>query len=84
MEDSANGQANFRTLSVLGELQIANGMVAEGKKTMDRALASPTGTPIDIHQAARFQQIQGNNELAREVFLANAKKHPATRRTSRI
>jgi Protein of unknown function (DUF2911) len=76
VEDPANGQANFRTLSTLAELQIANGMVEDGKKTMDRALASPTGTAIDLHQAARFQQMQGNNQMAKEIYFANAKKHP--------
>ncbi len=76
VEDPANGQSNFLTLSVLAELQMANGQKEEGAKTMDLALASPTGTPIDIHQAARFQQTQGNTEMAKKIFFANAKKHP--------
>jgi hypothetical protein len=71
-----NGVANCQTLSVLAELQLANGMKAEGGKTMERAINMPDATPIDLHQIARFQQISGNNELAIRIFRLNAKRFP--------
>ena len=76
VSDPANGVANCQTLSVLAELQLAKGMKEEGAKTMDRALAMPDATPIDLHQIARFQQISGNNELAIRIFKYNAKRFP--------
>jgi len=76
VNDPANGVANLKTLSVLAELQIANGMKEEGEKTMERALAMPDGTPTDLHAIARFQQTQGNDALAIRVFFANAKRFP--------
>lgn len=71
-----NGVENMQTLSVLAELQIANGMKEQGEKTMEKALAMPDATPAGVHQLARFQQMQGNNELAKRIFVTNAKRHP--------
>ena len=71
-----NGVANCKTVSVLAELQLANGMKEEGAKTMERAIAMPDATPIDLHSIARFQQISGNNELALRIFRMNAKRFP--------
>jgi tetratricopeptide (TPR) repeat protein len=70
------GVANMQTVSVLAELQLANGMKEEGTKTMDRALAMPDATPIDLHGLARFQQMQGDSALAQRIFFANAKRFP--------
>ena len=74
--DPANGVENVQTLSVLGELQLANGKKDEGAKTLDRAIALAGATPIDLHQIARFQQMQGNNDLAKRIYFANAKRFP--------
>ncbi|HYM82086.1 MAG TPA: DUF2911 domain-containing protein [Candidatus Limnocylindria bacterium] len=74
--DPQNGVANLQTLSVLAELQIANGMKDQGEKTMEKALAMPDATPIDLHQLARFQQMQGNDALAKRIFFVNAKRFP--------
>ena len=71
-----NGVANTQTLGVLAELQLANGKADEGAKTMERALAMPDATPIDLHSLARFQQVSGNNDMAKKIFLANAKRFP--------
>ena len=71
-----NGVENCLTLSVLAELQLANGMTAEGEKTMDKAINMPDATPIDIHGVARFQQMSGNTPLAKKVFAYNAKRFP--------
>lgn len=76
VNDPANGVKNMRNLSVLAELQLANGMKAEGEKTMDAALARPDAGPMEIHQVARFQQISGNNEMAIKIFHLNAKRFP--------
>jgi len=70
------GVENVQTLSVLAELQLASGRTAEGLKTMDMALAMPDATPVDLHQIARFQQIQGDPGLAKKIFLMNAKRFP--------
>jgi tetratricopeptide (TPR) repeat protein len=70
------GVENMQTLSVLAELQLAMGNKEEGVKTMDRALALPSATPVDIHGVARFQQMQGDKELAKKYFLLNAKRFP--------
>jgi tetratricopeptide (TPR) repeat protein len=74
--DPANGLENMQTLTVLAECQLANGMKEVGDKTMNRALARPDATLIDIHQAARFQQMSGNNALAIKIFQLNAKRFP--------
>lgn len=76
VHDPANGVENVQTLAVLAELQLANGMKAEGEKTMDRALARPDATPIDLHQIARFQQMSGNTALATRIFHLNARRFP--------
>lgn len=71
-----NGVENVQTLGVLAELQLANGKKEEGEKTMARALARSDATPVDLHQLARFQQMQGNTELASRIYFANAKRFP--------
>jgi DUF2911 family protein len=76
VSDPANGVENMQTLTVLAECQLANGMTEVGRKTMDKALARPDATPIDIHQAARFQQMSGNKDLAIKIFQYNAKRFP--------
>jgi tetratricopeptide (TPR) repeat protein len=76
VNDPANGVPNLQTVSVLAELQTANGRTEEGAKTMERALAMPDATPIDLHQLARFQQMQGNDALAKRIYFANAKRFP--------
>lgn len=70
------GVENLQTLSVVAELQLALGRKEEGMKTMDRALAMADATPVDIHQLARFQQMQGDPELAKRIFLMNARRFP--------
>ncbi len=71
-----NGVENCKTVSVLAELQLANGMKEQGTKTMERAIAMPDATPLDLHQIARFQQISGNDDLALRIFRLNAKRFP--------
>jgi Flp pilus assembly protein TadD len=70
------GQENFLTLTTLADLQVANGMTAEGDKTVKKALEHPTAGPIDLHQYGRQLLAQGEKEKALMVFEANAKKHP--------
>jgi len=71
-----NGVENIQTLSVLAELQIASGNMAEGQKTMDKAFTMRDANPVDIHGIARFQQISGNVDYAKKIFLMNAKRFP--------
>ncbi len=70
------GQENFFTLTTLADLQAANGMTAEGDKTLKKALEHPTAGPLDLHQYGRQLLAQGEKEKALMVFEANAKKHP--------
>ena len=76
VSDPANGVENVQTLAVLAELQLANGMKAEGEKTLERALARADATPVDLHAIARFQQMSGNSALASRIFFTNAKRFP--------
>lgn len=70
------GTANFQTLTVLAQLQMANGMKDEAAKTIQRAMEPRAGTVLQMHQFARSLQAQGENALALTVFQANAKQHP--------
>jgi hypothetical protein len=68
--------ADFNSLVTLAELQKANGKAEDAAKTMDRALANPALTPIEVHQYARQLQAQNRNEEAMQVFQMNAKRFP--------
>jgi tetratricopeptide (TPR) repeat protein len=77
-DPNATGQVNFTTLSTLADLQEANNLVAEAKKTRDRALHDPTAGPGDLHQYARQLLAQKKVTEAVAVFQLNAKLHPST------
>lgn len=70
------GQESFRSLSTLSLAQAANGMTAEAKATMQKALEHPTATVTDLHMYGRQLQAQKRNDEAMAVFLLNAKRHP--------
>jgi hypothetical protein len=70
------GQVNFTTLSTLADLQSANGLEAEAKKTRESALNHPTATAVDLHQYARTLLAKGKKEDAMAVWQLNAKRHP--------
>lgn len=70
------GQESFASLSVLAQLQEANGKAEDARKTMDRALNHPAVSPGEIHQYGRQLQAQKKNEEAMKVFELNAKRHP--------
>jgi len=70
------GVANFQTLTVLAQLQIANGKAAEAAKTIERAMAPMEAGVLQLHQFGRALQGQGENALALTVFETNAKRHP--------
>jgi hypothetical protein len=76
VDPNGPGQVNFTTLSTLADLQEANKLDAEAKKTRARALNDPTAGPIDLHQYARQLLAQKKNAEAMEVFQLNAKRHP--------
>ncbi len=76
VEDPFSGDVNLTTLGTLAQLQLANGNVPEGTKTIDRALGLPAESPIPIHQLGRQLQQAGQNEQAMRVFKANAKRFP--------
>ena len=70
------GSENFSTLSTLWRAQDANGKSADAAKTLEKALASPTATPISMHGLARQLQAAGKNAEANRIFFANAKRFP--------
>ncbi len=70
------GVANFRTLSVLAQLQMANGRTADGEKSFERALAAGDASPVQVHLYARQLQAAGNEAGAKRIYLANAKRFP--------
>jgi len=72
------GEQNFTTLRSLAEAQKANGKVAEGKATMEKALAHPAAGPFDIYGYARPMIGEGHAEEALKVFQAAAKRMPGT------
>jgi hypothetical protein len=78
VDANGNGQVNFTTLSTLADLQQANNLVAEAKKTRERALHDPSATAIDLHLYGR--QLLGEKQVAEAmaVFDLNAKLHPNT------
>lgn len=69
------GSENFKTLSTLAQLQIANGMQAEAKQTIARAMSGSMPGAVETHMFARGLQLSGSNDLAMDVFLTNAKRH---------
>jgi len=70
------GNANFSTLSTLADLQEANGLAAEAKKTRETAFNHPTATVFDLHQFGRQLLARGKKEEAMAVWQLNAKRHP--------
>ncbi len=70
------GQENFRTLSTLSQAQAANGMADAAKATMQKAMAHPTATAVDLHMYGRQLFAQKKTDEAIAVYLLNAKKHP--------
>ncbi len=70
------GQENFRTLSTLSQAQAANGMADAAKATMQKAMAHPTATAVDLHMYGRQLFAQKKTDEAVAVYLLNAKKHP--------
>ena len=70
------GQENFNTLSRLAAAQKARGKEAEAKVTMEKALAHPTVTPVDVYQYARPMIRDGNPQEALRIFQAASKRLP--------
>jgi Protein of unknown function (DUF2911) len=70
------GNANFSTLSTLADLQEANGLAADAKKTRETAFNHPTATVFDLHQFGRQLLARGKKEEAMAVWQLNAKRHP--------
>lgn len=71
------GVANFQTLTMLAQLQIANGLNDQAAKTIARAMAPANASVLQLHQFGRRLQGQGENALALTVFESNAKRHPS-------
>ena len=70
------GQTNFSTLSTLADLQAANGLEADAKKTRESALNHVTATAVDLHMYGRQLLSNGKKEDAMAVWTLNVKRHP--------
>ena len=70
------GEENFTTLSTLGEAELANGKIQEGKATLAKALNLPTAGVLDIHQVGRQLIAMRRPADAVEVFETNVRLHP--------
>jgi tetratricopeptide (TPR) repeat protein len=69
------GEENFSTLTTLSQLQAANGMADEAKKTFDQAMNHSSAKPTIVHQYAR-QLLSTKTDEAVRIFELNAKKFP--------
>jgi len=76
MTPAVGGSETFSTLSTLWLAQLASGKEAEAAKTLEKALANPTATPIAIHLLGRRLQAEGKKNDAIRVFQTNAKRFP--------
>jgi hypothetical protein len=65
------GGPNFQTLATLSQAQAANGQQTEAEATFMQAIAHPTATANQLHQAGRQLLAQGMKEMAMRVFQAN-------------
>ncbi|HUM03408.1 MAG TPA: DUF2911 domain-containing protein [Thermoanaerobaculia bacterium] len=70
------GEQNFQNLTTLWRAELANGLDADAAKTLDKALASPTATPILIHYLGRQLLGEGKKAEAMKIFQTNAKRFP--------
>ena len=75
-ERAQGGQENFTTLTLLSQLQTANGHAADAAKTLDRALNHPTAQPLDLHLYGRQLLTEKKPAEALKVFQLNAKRNP--------
>jgi len=76
MTPAVGGSETFSTLSTLWRAQLANGKEAEAAKTLERALANPTATPVAIHYLGRQLQAEGKKDDAIRVYQMNAMRFP--------
>jgi tetratricopeptide (TPR) repeat protein len=71
------GQEIFQTLSTKAQVLAALGRNEEAVATVRAAVALPSTTVGQIHNAARQLQLAGNSKEAMELFKLNADKHGA-------
>jgi len=76
MTPDVGGSETFSTLTTLWRAQLANGRDADAAKTLEKALASPTATPVSIHYLGRQLQAEGKKDEAIRIYQLNAKRFP--------
>ena len=76
VRDDFVGRRTFEALTLLADLQGANGKAEAAAKTMDEAIASSTAGPIEIHQYGRRLMREGKAKEALAVFQLNARRFP--------
>jgi tetratricopeptide (TPR) repeat protein len=76
VSDPNFGEENFQNLTTLWRAELANDLSADAAKTLDKALASPTANPIQIHLLGRQLLGEGKKAEAMKIFELNAKRFP--------
>ncbi|MEZ5014220.1 MAG: DUF2911 domain-containing protein [Chitinophagales bacterium] len=67
---------NFYTLSTVSNVYKAMGNMQESDNWMQKAIASPSASALDIHMYARGLQAQKRNDEALQIYNLNFSKHP--------
>uniref|UniRef100_A0A832MLE7 Tetratricopeptide repeat protein n=1 Tax=Eiseniibacteriota bacterium TaxID=2212470 RepID=A0A832MLE7_UNCEI len=70
------GVGNLAKQSTLARLQEANRRPDDAKRSMERAMALPGTTPVDIPMHGRALQDEGRERDGLEVIKSNAKRFP--------
>jgi tetratricopeptide (TPR) repeat protein len=75
-DPTQGGDDNVGTLMTLADAQAANGQKDEASKTTEKALASPSAKPMDLHVIGRKLLGAGKKDEAVKVFQFNAQRFP--------
>ncbi|WP_176955831.1 DUF2911 domain-containing protein [Catalinimonas alkaloidigena] len=72
------GEENFTTLQTKAQILSKLGRTDEAMAAMEKAIAHPTASALQVHSLGRQLLAQGQKEEALKIFQANAKKYPHT------
>jgi tetratricopeptide (TPR) repeat protein len=70
------GEENFNTLQTKADVLTALGRREEAAQVMNKAIAHPTASALQVHMYGRQLITQGKKEEALKVYQVNAKNHP--------
>ncbi len=76
VDPTVGGQANFGNMTLLAQLQEANGKTAEAHATLEKAIADPTAGAVEVHVYGRQLLAEHKPQEALKIFELNARRHP--------